>query len=238
MKNIIVIEDDRELCELLKEFFQAENFELETVHDGLEGLRRVSEGNPDLVILDVMLPGINGFDVLKKIRERSKVPVIMLTARGEDIDRILGLEMGADDYLPKPFNTRELLARVKAILRRSEEKEEPEKNIENPSFFKIGDLEVYPSSHNVRQGENNLELTHIEFKLLLCLLESAGKIISRQTLVLKVLKRAWSPFDRSIDVHMSNLRKKLGPLPDGSERIKTLRGEGYFYSIMPEEKGE
>src|SRR6056297_4143450 len=121
MKNIIVIEDDRELCELLKEFFQAENFELETVHDGLEGLRRVSEGNPDLVILDVMLPGINGFDVLKKIRERSKVPVIMLTARGEDLDRIIGLEMGADDYLPKPFNTRELLARIKAILRRQPE---------------------------------------------------------------------------------------------------------------------
>lgn len=238
MKKIIVIEDDMELCELLKEFFQGENFELETVHDGVEGIRKVSKVNPDLVILDVMLPGINGFDVLKKIREGSNVPVIMLTARGEDIDRILGLEMGADDYLPKPFNTRELLARVKAILRRSEEKEEPEKIIENPSFFKIGDLKVYPSSHNVRQGKNNLELTHIEFQLLLCLLESAGKIISRQTLVLKVLKRPWSPFDRSIDVHMSNLRKKLGPLPDGSERIKTLRGEGYFYSVMTEEKGE
>jgi two-component system response regulator CpxR len=176
---------------------------------------------------------MGGFEVLRELRAHSPVPVIMLTARGDDVDRIVGLEMGADDYLPKPFNPRELVARIKAILRRGQRTEESVSNNLN-----VGDLVLDPGARSVRIGGDPVDLTSVEFNLLEALLGSAGQVVPRESLVLHVLKRSYSPFDRSIDVHISNLRKKLGHYSDGSDRIKTLRGEGYFFASPPEAASE
>ena len=230
MTKILAIEDDVELCELLEEYLGSEGFSFHAVHSGKKGVDSALKEEHDIVILDVMLPEMNGFDVLREIRGESNIPVIMLTARGDDVDRIVGLEIGADDYVPKPFNPRELIARIKAVLRRYQTSEpSSQAGVEDP-VLRVADIELDPRSHVVKRAGEPVELTSLEFRLLETFLESAGHVIKRQDLVRKVLERSYSPFDRSIDVHISNLRKKLGPGTDGSERIKTIRGEGYLYS--------
>ena len=223
---VLIIDDDTELCELVTEYLEDEGFAVDSVHDGAAGVERCLATDPELVILDVMLPGLGGFAALAKIRETSKVPVIMLTARGEDVDRIVGLEMGADDYLPKPFNPRELVARIRAILRRTGERVEVD---DEASVVTVGDLEMDLGTRGVRCASGEVNLTGAEFAVLETLVRSAGNVVGRDDLSRKALGRRASAFDRSLDVHLSNLRRKLGPLPDGGERIKTVRGVGYQY---------
>ncbi|WP_300526098.1 response regulator transcription factor [Aminiphilus sp.] len=230
MERILVVDDDQELCSLLAEYLETEGFAVEALFDGRRVREKLLAGRFVLVVLDVMLPGRNGFDVLRELRSESDVPVLMLTARGDDVDRIVGLEMGADDYLPKPFNPRELVARIRAILRRRR----GESGRSAPGLLAVGDLELDQGGRSVRLAGTPLDLTTVEFSLLEELLRAAGQPLPREKLVLSVLKRPYSPFDRSIDVHVSNLRKKLGRYGDGSERIKTLRGEGYLYALPPE----
>jgi two-component system response regulator CpxR len=208
------------------EYLEGEGFSVEAVHDGSTGVRRALEGGADLVILDVMLPELGGFEVLSRIRERSKVPVLMLTARGDDVDRIVGLEMGADDYLPKPFNPRELAARIRAILRRAavEVGQSGEESV-----LEVGDLRLDLGARQALIDGREVGLTGAEFMILEVLVREAGRVVSRDELSREALGRRSSPFDRSLDVHLSSLRRKLGSLPDGGERIKTVRGVGYLY---------
>ena len=231
MNQILVIDDDIELCELLNDYLSGEGFVIETVNNGKQGAEEALATEYDLVILDVMLPEMNGFDVLRKIRESSKVPVIMLTARGDDIDRIVGLELGADDYLPKPFNPRELVARIRAIQRRVEVAEPTSSS--DPGFVElnVGDIVLCKTNRMVKRAGDNIELTSVEFNLLEVLLTRAGEVISRDDLVEKVLGRRLSAYDRSIDVHVSALRKKLGHYDGNTERIRTIRSVGYLYSL-------
>jgi two-component system response regulator CpxR len=223
---ILIIDDDTELCELVTEYLEDEGLVVESVHDGITGVERCRANEPDLVILDVMLPGLGGFAVLSKIRETSKVPVIMLTARGEEVDRIVGLEMGADDYLPKPFNPRELVARIRAILRRTAGTVEAGGE---SAVIRVEDLEMDLGSRRVSCSSGEVELTGAEFAVLETLTRAAGTVVDRDELSRQALGRRASAFDRSLDVHLSNLRKKLGQLPSGGERIKTVRGVGYLY---------
>jgi len=225
--QILVVDDDVELCELLRDYLGSEGFAVEVANDGPAGLVAALSGRSGLVVLDVMLPGLSGFEVLRRLRERVAVPVVMLTARGDDVDRIVGLEMGADDYLPKPFNPRELVARIRAILRRAER---PAGGTVEGEGLTVGDVELRRSSRTVLRGGEEVTLTGVEFALLDALLASAGRVVSRDELARKVLGREHSPYDRSIDVHMSNLRRKLGPGAGGAERIKTVRGSGYVYA--------
>lgn len=222
MRKILLLDDDVELCELLREYLAAENFAVEFSHEGSGGLSRAVSEPFDIVLLDVMLPGRNGFEVLRELRGRSTVPVLMLTARGDDVDRIVGLEMGADDYLPKPFNPRELVARIRAVLRRQGEGGEP------LARLVAGDVALDLGSRTVHCGKMEVELTGVEFKLLEALLRSPGRVVSRDRLARWALDRPLEPCDRSLDVHVSNLRRKLGTFADGSPRIRTLRGEGYL----------
>jgi two-component system, OmpR family, response regulator CpxR len=228
--RILVIDDDVELCSLVEEYVQPEGFQIESVHNGELGMDRALSGEHLLVVLDVMLPGINGFEVLRRIRQTSKIPVLLLTARGEDVDRIVGLEIGADDYLPKPFNPRELVARIRAILRRSRSDKG-----QTSEVLKVGEIELDPASRTVQQNGKQLELTSVEFNLLQALLREAGNVVSREQLVDTVLGRKFSPFDRSIDMHVSKVRRKLGDSEGGTDHIKTVRGVGYILT-RPQEK--
>src|SRR6202171_6540553 len=226
MERVLVIDDDVGLCELVKEYLGPEGYDVEAAHNGERGIARAISDEHALVILDVMLPGINGFDVLRRIRSRSRLPVLMRPARGDDVDRIVGLEIGADDYLSKPFNPRELVARIRAILRRTQPGELASSARE---AFVVGDIEMDTATRTVRRAGEPIELTVVEYDLLEKLLRSAGQIARREDLVKEVLGRELSPFDRSIDMHVSNLRKKLGHQLNGFERIKTIRGVGYIY---------
>jgi len=227
--RILVIDDDVELCELLADYLQQEGLELEAVHHGAEGLERARSGAHSMVLLDVMLPGLSGFELLRKLREESWIPVIMLTARGDDVDRIVGLELGADDYLPKPFNPRELVARIRAIQRRLAP--QPEQRTDtNGARLALGDLELDVGAHAAYQDGQPVSLTSAEFSMLEALIRAAGTAVSRELLARKVLGRELAPFDRSVDVHISNLRKKLGNQLEETERIKTIRGVGYLYA--------
>ncbi|MBA2706080.1 MAG: response regulator transcription factor [Blastocatellia bacterium] len=228
MDQILIIDDDVALCELVTEYLEPLGFEIQAVNRGDQGAEAALSGNFSIVVLDVMLPGLNGFEVLRRIRAESKVPVLMLTARGDDVDRIVGLEIGADDYLPKPFNPRELVARIRAILRRSQMDDAREHN--QPGTLAAGDVELDLGTRVVRRGGQVVELTAVEFDLLEKLLRAAGRIITREELSKEVLGRSTSPFDRSIDMHISNLRKKLGHQLGDVERIKTVRGVGYIYA--------
>ncbi len=230
MNRILVIDDDIELCGLLKDYLVPEGFDVETVNDSEKGIERALSGEHNFVVLDVMLPGVNGFEVLRSVRKSSNIPVLMLTARGEDVDRIVGLEMGADDYLPKPFNPRELVARIKAIQRRGETKNTAQKQAEPDEVITVGDVDLDGGTRMVRKRGETVDLTAVEFDLLEMLLRSAGHVLQRKDLVIKVLGRGLDPFDRSIDVHISSLRKKLGHKIHGMERIKTIRGIGYLYA--------
>ena len=232
--RILVIDDDTELCELLGEYLGQEGFVVESVNDGAAGLERALSGAHALVVLDVMLPEMNGFDVLRKIRERSKVPVLMLTARGNDVDRIVGLEMGADDYLPKPFNPRELVARIRAVKRRTGSAPVASGFPDLPECVRVGDVALSPETRVVRRAGEVVELTSVEFSLLEALLRSAGKVVPREELARTALGRKLSSYDRSVDVHMSSLRRKLGHRVGVTERIKNVRGVGYMYVRTPD----
>jgi len=235
MKNrILIIDDDTELCELLHDYLTAEGFEVEAVHEGEEGARQAVAAGFGMVVLDVMLPGLNGFEVLRRIRGVSTTPVLMLTARGEDVDRIVGLEMGADDYLPKPFNPRELVARLRAIQRRAVPSAESEEA--GDGILRVGDVTIDAGARTVRRGDGPVILTSVEFSVLESLLRAAGTVISREDLSLQALGRRLNSNDRSIDVHVSSLRKKLGPLEQSGERIKSVRGIGYLYSCPAGER--
>lgn len=225
--RILVIDDDRELCSLLGEYLADEGFLVEKVHDGLQGAEQACSHPYDLIVLDVMLPGLNGFEVLRRIRMSSSLPVVMLTARGEEVDRIVGLEMGADDYLPKPFNPRELVARIRAVQRRQSSIAKDSTTPE--TILTVGDLTLDPGRRSVKQGDQVAPLTSLEFSVLELLLTQAGRVISREELCNQALGRQLNSYDRSIDVHISSLRRKLGPTADGSERIKSVRGVGYIY---------
>ena len=230
MSRILLIDDDEELCELVSEYLTVEGFTVEAIHDGETGLQKAKAGGHDLIILDVMLPKKNGFDVLRALRLENQIPVLMLTARGDDMERIVGLEIGADDYLAKPFNPRELAARLRAILRRTQNL--PEEQLP-PEKIRIDDVEVSLSARSARREGEDLNLTSVEFDLLAELLKNAGKVIKKEDLNQKVLGRRLSPFDRSLDMHISNLRKKLGSREKGGdERITTIRSVGYIYTIV------
>jgi two-component system response regulator CpxR len=232
MNRLLIIDDDTELCELLSDYLIPEGFTVQGVHDGEAGAILALSGQHDLVVLDVMLPGLNGFEVLRRIRFASMIPVLMLTARGDDVDRIVGLEMGADDYLPKPFNPRELVARIRAIQRRAvAELDGSQLAQEREARLVVGDLDLNPATRILARSGERIELTAVEFSLLQILLKHPGQVASRDDLAETVLGRKLEIFDRSIDVHVSSLRKKLGRLTDGRERISSVRGVGYQYVI-------
>ncbi|MBV35639.1 MAG: DNA-binding response regulator [Rickettsiales bacterium] len=220
-KQVLIIDDDKELSGLLLEYLTSEQIHCEQAFDGETGLSYCKQKPYDLILLDIMMPGIDGLETLKQLRRFSKVPVLMLTARGEDYDKILGLELGADDYLPKPFNHRELLARVKAILRRFEYAQEEKKS----NIQKAGNLVMNHNTHAVHINGDSVELTGTEYQFLSFLLESFGNLVTKDELSKEILGRRIVQYDRSIDVHISNLRKKLKPESD--LEIKTIRGSGY-----------
>jgi DNA-binding response OmpR family regulator len=229
MDRVLIIDDDIELCHLLTARMSDEGFEIEGVHDGVRGLERSLSREHSLVVLDLMLPGMGGLDVLRRVREQSPIPVLILTARGEDVDRILGLEIGADDYLPKPFNPRELIARIRAILRRTV------RVAAGTHPLIVGDLRLDPSSREAWIQGRLISLTSVQFTLLEMLMQHAGRIVTREELTETVLGRKLGPFDRVIDVHVSNIRKKLG-MNHGVERIKAIRGSGYLFVVRSEPK--
>lgn len=230
--KIILVDDDEELCELVTDYLRQQNIFVECAHDGASGAERMMSGKYDLAILDVMLPGLNGFDVLRRVREKSDMPVLMLTARGDDADRIVGLESGADDYLPKPFNPRELVARLRAILRRAGKGEQDAATVDKSERLRVDDVEINFAARLVLRAGEAIDLTAVEFDLLAQLVKNAGTAVSREALSRDVLGRKLSPFDRSLDMHISNLRKKLGARADGHERIKTVRSLGYVYTVI------
>jgi DNA-binding response OmpR family regulator len=229
MENrVLIVDDDDELCGLVAEYLEGEGFDVAFAHDGGTGLERALANGYDLVVLDVMLPVMNGFEVLRRLRAESSVPVIMLTARGNDVDRIVGLEIGADDYIPKPFNSRELVARIRAILRRAGRAAEAVSR--GDDRIRVGDVDVDRGSRVARRGGESLDLTTVEFDLLDVFLRNVGRVVPREELSTAVLGRDLAPLDRSIDVHVSNLRKKLGRAPGDADRIKAVRGVGYLYA--------
>ncbi|QEO44933.1 DNA-binding response regulator [Vibrio tarriae] len=223
MAHILLIDDDTELTGLLTEVLQYEGFEISQANDGEAGLAAVSD-EIDLILLDVMMPKLNGMETLKRLREKWTTPVLMLTAKGEEIDRVIGLELGADDYLPKPFSDRELLARIRAILRRTQNGLAPK----NSDVIECQDIQVYPGKQEAYCQGQLLELTTTEFALLTHFVQSPGATLTKEMLSIEVLGKHLAAFDRAIDMHVSNLRKKLPERPDGKARIKTLRGRGYL----------
>ena len=222
--RVLLVDDDRELCQMLTEYLEAEHFEVTSVHDGADALAALKIDDFEILILDVMLPNVGGFDVLRKLGAAYETPILMLTARGDDVDRIVGLELGADDYLSKPFNPRELVARMRAILRRA--------NLRaarggTPDELAVGHIVLNTGMHQVRVADLPVALTGAEFRVLELLMRSAGQVISREVLTEQALGRKLVPYDRSIDTHISNLRRKLD-LPAGrNPEIKNVRGSGY-----------
>jgi two-component system OmpR family response regulator len=218
--QLLLIDDDTELCGMLGEYLEPEGFAVTAMHDGESGARAALTGAFDAVVLDVMMPRLNGIDALRRIRTASSVPVLMLTAKGDDVDRIVGLELGADDYLPKPFNPRELVARLRAILRRGA-------MAADTTLLHAGPLVVRPAERTAAWRGQALELTSTEFNLLEVLARHAGHVVSKVDLTEQALGRKLTRYDRSIDMHMSKLRNKLGMLDDGRSPIQTVRGVGY-----------
>jgi len=223
--TLLLADDDTELSALLKEYFESEGFSVRVAHDGAAALDEARKPGLDLVVLDVMMPRMNGMEVLKELRKDSKLPVIMLTARGDDMDRILGLELGADDYVPKPCNPRELLARIRAIMRRSQ-------GISDHGELEVDDLQLNQGSRTLLKSGQPVELTSTEFSILLALLQHQGDVVSKRDLYMSALGREPVPHDRSVDMHVSNLRRKLGDDREGKNRIETIRGIGYQYRTL------
>jgi DNA-binding response OmpR family regulator len=225
--DILLVDDDVELCSMLKEYMGRYAFRISTVHRGDTGLKMALEKPYALVLLDVMLPGLDGFEVLRRIRAASQVSVLLLTARGEDVDRIVGLEIGADDYLSKPFNPRELLARVRAILRRSAGPAATQAQ----TLLRVDGLELSRAARTVLQNGEKIELTDVEFELLEALMRAPGKVVTREEISENVLGRKFHPFDRSLDMHVSRLRRKLAERGVPEEQVKTIRGVGYQLTV-------
>ncbi len=225
--RLLVIDDDRKLCRLIADYLGGLGYQVSAAHTGPEGVDRTREEKWDAVILDVMLPGMDGFEVLKQIRKTSNVPVLMLTARGDEADRIVGLEIGADDYLPKTFSTRELLARLRAVMRRSQPRID-HAEAAAPAEIVIGPLHIRPASRTAALGDQPLVLTPVEFELLLSLAKAKGRVKTRDHLLEEIRDREYEVFDRSIDVHISLLRKKLGDDAKTPRFIRTVRAAGYM----------
>jgi two-component system response regulator CpxR len=226
--NVLLVDDDEEFADLVTEFLIAEGgFRVTQRHDGVTGVDAAVNECFDVIVLDVGLPELNGFEALKLIRKKVDTPVVMLTARGDDIDRILGLEIGADDYLPKPCNLRELVARIRAITRRTCRTQENADSVGHGAV--IGDLKIEAGSQSVFRSDKLIALTGAEYLVLEALVQSAGQVVDKDSIARHALGRRIMPYDRSVDAHVSNLRKKLGPLSDGRQRIKTVRGRGYLY---------
>ena len=222
--TILLADDDTELSGLLKEYFESEGFQVRLAPDGIAALEEARKPGLDLVVLDVMMPGMSGMEVLKELRRESELPVIMLTARGDDMDRISGLELGADDYVPKPCNPRELLARIRAVMRRGHTPGEQ-------SLIVVDDLELNQGSRTLTKSGNPVDLTSTEFSILAALLQNRGEVVSKRDLYVSALGREPVQHDRSVDMHVSNLRRKLGPDPRGDNRVETIRGIGYQYRV-------
>lgn len=223
-QTLLIADDDIELCELLREYLGQEGYDVRLAHDGEQALIESRRPGLDAMVLDIMMPRMNGIDVLRKLRKESELPVIMLTARGDDLDRIIGLELGADDYLAKPANPRELLARIRAILRRSNAHS-------TVATLEVGDLVLNQGGRELRRDGQLIDLTSTEFSIIQLLLQHNGEVVEKKDLYLAALGREPVAYDRSIDMHISNLRKKLGKVKDGTERIETIRGIGYQYRI-------
>jgi DNA-binding response OmpR family regulator len=230
--RVLLIDDDQKFCRLIGEFLNSYGFEVSAVHSGLDGVSRVAAENWDAVVLDVMLPGIDGYEVLKRLREHSQVPVLMLTALGDETDRIVGLELGADDYLPKTFSPRELLARLRAVLRRSARLANPPEPVINELVF--GPLKINLDARQASFAEDPLPLTPVEFDLLVVLAQAKGKVKSREQLLGEIRDRNYDIFDRSVDVHISALRRKLGEDPKHPRFIRTVRAAGYMFAFSAE----
>jgi DNA-binding response OmpR family regulator len=222
--RVLLVDDDRELCTMLSEYLHAEHFEVKSVHDGGDALAQLQEGEFEIVILDVMLPSVGGFDVLRKLGAAYNTPVLMLTARGDDVDRIVGLELGADDYLSKPFNPRELVARIRAILRRASNRLG---GARTPDELSVGPIVLNTGTHQVHVAAQLVPLTGAEFRVLELLMRSAGQVISREAMTEQALGRKLVAYDRSIDTHISNLRRKLDLEIGTNPEIKNVRGSGY-----------
>ena len=217
-----MIDDDRDLGTMVSDYLAIDHLKVTLANSGESGLIAFKTNNFDLLILDIMMPGMSGLDVLKSIRQTSNVPVIMLTARGDDVDRIIVLEFGADDYLPKPFNPRELIARIKAILRRSQQQPEEDKVLE------LGQITLDTRTRKAMVSDNELRLTGTEYEILKCLLETPGKVVNKEHLSERALGRRLLPYDRSVDTHISNLRRKLEKSGNQNETIQNQRGVGYL----------
>jgi len=226
--KILVIDDDQKLCRLIKEYLEPLGYQVHAAFDGQEGLRKACQESYDAIILDVMLPGLDGIEVLKRIRQKSNVPVLMFTARGEEPDRIVGLEIGADDYIPKTCSTRELLARLRAVIRRTGSTSKPDKDSAGQKEIVIGELRILPGPRIALLNENKLELTPVEFDLLESLALAKGRVKTRDQLMEEIRDRDYDGLDRSVDVHISALRKKLGDDPKSPKYIKTVRSVGYM----------
>ncbi|TGD74685.1 response regulator transcription factor [Mangrovimicrobium sediminis] len=224
--RVLIIDDDRDLCALLLEYLETQGFEAQAVHDGAQALEHLRQHHYDVLVLDIMLPGMLGLDVLRNLREFDNTPVLMLTARGEDTDRIVGLEMGADDYLPKPCNPRELAARLRAILRRAGDRREEEE----VSELHAGDTHIHMASRAATHAGQPVPLTSAEFNLLCVLLRHAGTVVDKDTLSREGLGRPLSAYDRSVDVHVSKIRRKLAEV-GGDNLILSVRGAGYQFVL-------
>ena len=229
--RVLLVDDDRELCQMLTEYLSAEHFEVSSVHDGGDALAELKTNGYEIVILDVMLPSVGGFDVLRKLGASYETPILMLTARGDDVDRIVGLELGADDYLAKPFNPRELVARIRAILRRASNR--PVRGTPSDELS-VGPIVLNAGMHQVRIADRPVPLTGAEFRVLEILMRAAGQVISRESLTEQALGRKLVPYDRSIDTHISNLRRKLNLEAGGHPEIKNVRGSGYTLTCAPD----
>jgi DNA-binding response OmpR family regulator len=229
MNHILIVDDDRDLVDLMRQYLEGEGFVVEAAIDYGSGLRAALSGNHELVILDVNLPGGSGFELLKKLRAESNLPVVLLTARGDSVDRIVGLHIGADDYVPKPFEPREVVARIRAVLRRTRAGME---KTGSDDRMVVGDITLSPSTRTATLAGQVLDLTTVEFDLLEVLLRNAGKVVTRDQLAQAALGRNLAPFDRGVDVHLSKLRKKLGGGQYSQDRIKTVRGSGYIYVAL------
>ena len=227
MHKILLVDDDRELTSLLKELLEMEGFNVVLATDGEQALKLL-DASIDLLLLDIMMPRKNGIETLKELRQNFQTPVIMLTARGSDLDRVLGLELGADDYLPKPFNDRELVARIRAILRRSNWSEQKQTDGNTSPILQVDKLQLNPGRQEASFDNEPLELTGTEFTLLYLLAQHLGQVVSREHLSQEVLGKRLTPFDSAIDMHISNLRRKLPERTDGQPWFKTLRGRGYL----------
>jgi DNA-binding response OmpR family regulator len=234
--KVLIVDDDKKLCRLVQDYLSPMGYEVAAAHTGPEGLEKAFAGDFHVMILDVMMPGMDGFEVLKTLRKKSDLPVLMLTARGDETDRIVGLEIGADDYLPKTFSTRELLARLRAVTRRYVNSNRPEALSSSDEMLVSGDLAISLNSRTTRLGGKMLGLTPIEFDLLVCLAKAAGRVLTRDQLLDAVAGRSYEVFDRSIDVHISSLRRKLGDNSRTPRFIKTVRSMGYMFSARDREK--